>query len=95
MNKAKCRTIRACLATLEIKPPCKVVITRVSPRMLDSIDNLPMSVKFVIDTVADLLIPGLKPGRADGDKRVQFQIEQRKGEVKENVLLISFFAHED
>lgn len=97
MNKVKCATIRRCLANLKITPPCKVIITRIAPRMLDTIDNLPMSVKFVIDTVADMLIPGLKPGRADGDSRVKFEIQQRKGDVRENALEIFFqrILHED
>ena len=71
-----------------LKPPCCVEITRVAPRSLDEIDNLPAALKCVIDTVADFLVPGLQPGRADGDKRIKWELKQEKGKPKETSLRI-------
>jgi hypothetical protein len=59
-------------------PPCHIILTRISPRLLD-FDNLTGSLKWILDAVCDQLIPGLKPGRADGDKRLSFEYQQKKG----------------
>jgi len=49
-----------------IRLPCKVSLTRIGPRLLDS-DNLAYAFKAVRDELGDLIIPGLAPGRADGE----------------------------
>ena len=72
--------------------PCKITFTRIAPRPLD-IDNLWSSMKFVIDVVCDWMIPGLKPGHADSDKRIEIDCKQRKGSVKEYALEIEFLPH--
>lgn len=58
--------------------PCKIVLTRIAPRKFDY-DNLVASFKFMTDTLADFLIPGLAKGRADGDKRLEFTYDQIYG----------------
>ncbi len=66
----------------EISLPCSIIIARVAPRRFDY-DNLVASMKHVTDTCADMLIPGLAAGRADGDKRLKFHYDQEsagKGE---------------
>lgn len=63
-----------------VKLPCHIKITRKSPGMLD-FDNLCASQKYVLDSICDMLIPGLPPGRADGDPRISvsyFQERARK-----------------
>lgn len=60
--------------------PCHIKVTRISTRSLDY-DNLVSSQKWVVDAVCDSLIPGLKPGRADGDKRITVSYDQRKGAI--------------
>jgi len=67
--------------------PCTVTLTRVGPRALDY-DNMVYSLKKTRDTIASILIPGLKPGRADGDKRITWIYKQAKGAPKEYALLI-------
>jgi len=69
--------------------PCHITLTRIAPRELD-IDNLATALKSSIDTVADWLIPGLAPGRADGDSKIMFTWDQKKGKVKEYALEITF-----
>ena len=61
-----------------IKLPCSINLKRLSPRELDVLENLPMSFKYITDAVCDCLIPGLKPGRADGDKRLTLSCSQEK-----------------
>lgn len=60
-----------------IELPCIVTLTRLSPRLLDD-DNLRGALKAIRDSVADLLLPGLLPGRADS------HMEWRYGQEKVN-----------
>lgn len=62
------------------KFPVIITLTRISPRKLDD-DNLRPALKWVRDTVADILIPGLKPGRADDDMRISWQYAQEKSKT--------------
>lgn len=67
-----------------ISLPCQVILTRISPRKLDD-DNLVSAFKHIRDTVADVLIPGKKRGRADDSKLIQWQYAQEKPEPKARV----------
>lgn len=58
------------------KPPLVITITRIGVRGLDD-DNLASSQKAVRDGIADAL------GIDDGDKRLSWRYEQRKGKPKE------------
>lgn len=68
--------------------PCSVTLTRIAPRSLDEEDNLPAALKCAKDAVADILVPNLAPGRADGDKRISWHFKQEKGEKREYALKI-------
>ena|SRR5271155_489752 len=70
--------------------PCKVTLTRRSPRMLDT-DNLVTAMKFIRDEVSECLIPEKKgvyrtrsgkfkalKGRADSDPRIEWEYRQLK-----------------
>lgn len=57
--------------------PVIVTLTRAAPRLLDG-DNLQGALKHIRDAIADLLIPGLRPGQADGDPRITWVYAQRK-----------------
>ena len=57
--------------------PCTVKLTRHGIRTLDS-DNLQFSFKWVRDSAADFLVPGLKRGRADDDPRIEWIYDQKK-----------------
>ncbi len=61
-----------------LKLPCLITLTRYAPRELDFYDNLPMSFKWILDSISDTLIPGLKSGRADNDKRIRVKYDQIK-----------------
>jgi hypothetical protein len=60
-----------------IKPPVVIKLVRQAPRRLDD-DNLVAAFKTIRDAVADLIIPGLAPGRADDKEGLQFSYEQEK-----------------
>lgn len=71
--------------------PVHIIITRVSPREFDY-DNFIASLKGCIDTIAAKLIPGLAPGRADGDPRIKWTFIQEKGPIN---LKIRIEQHEN
>lgn len=84
-HKMQKNAVALCLRSkLEgIRLPCKIKVTRIAPRKLDSHDNLRMSQKFVIDQIAELIKPNMVIGRADDDAGFHFEYDQRRGEVKE------------
>lgn len=55
------------------------MLVRIAPRMLDEDDNLREAFKTIKDAVSDKLLPGLQPGRADGDDRIMWLYGQKKG----------------
>ena len=63
--------------------PCIIKMIRIAPRALDFHDNLPYSMKFLVDAIADILIPGKPLGQADNDPRLQWTYGQEKGKPKE------------
>ena len=71
-----------------IQIPCTVVLTRIAPRALDSHDNLPTSLKYLADGVAECLIPGKAVGRADDCKEITWEYRQEKGKPKEYAVRI-------
>jgi len=75
--------------------PCKVTLTRISPRKLDY-DNNVFNFKGVRDHIADFLIPGHKPGRADSENNLDIEwiYLQRKGLPKEYAIEIFIEAKE-
>lgn len=66
-----------------IKIPAAIVLTRISPRALDSDDNLPMALKYIKDAIAEYFYPGLAPGRADDCVGMEWHYKQKKGQVRE------------
>lgn len=75
-------------------PPCHVILTRIAPKQLDD-DNLVSALKNARDVVSDRLKPGLAAGRADGDKDITWQYEQKKGNPKFYALKIEIIKKEE
>ena len=63
--------------------PVVIKLIRISPRKLDSHDNLPMAFKYIVDSIADLLNPGKTSGRADDSELIKWEFGQEKGKPKE------------
>lgn len=81
----------ACIAMLQghkTFPPCTVVFTREGPKECDY-DNLLASLKHIRDCVSDKILPGLAPGRADGDTRITWEYKQRKSKTYALVIEIN------
>ena len=82
-KKEQKNAIKLVMGRTKVKPPCIVSLTRIAPRALDAEDNLPSSLKWAKDCVADILVPGKQSGRADGDKRITWILAQKKGKVRQ------------
>lgn len=57
------------------KLPLTIELTRCGPKQLDY-DNLVIAFKTIRDTLADIIIPGLRPGRADDNPDLHFKYAQ-------------------
>ncbi len=91
-NKLHALLIRSELSkTQKATLPCTVTFTRQSPMEMDD-DNFRYSLKAAKDCVADWLVPGLAPGRADGDKRINWHYKQEKGHPFKLMIEINQFT---
>jgi len=59
-----------------LKVPCHINITRYAPRKLDKHDNLPISVKYLLDACCEVITNDYRPGRADSDERIEVAYNQ-------------------
>lgn len=66
----------------------RVIVTRIAPRSLDCQDNLPCSLKYVVDSIAEELTGDYRPGRADGADWIKWEYKQEKGKPKEYAVRI-------
>ena len=68
-----------------------VKLVRIASRKLDTGDNLNYSFKWIRDSIADLIYPGLKAGRADDTDLIEWQYDQEKGRPKEKAIRIEIY----
>lgn len=82
--------IKHSLKNVHIPVPVTINLIRqgVTSHMLD-FDNLVACMKFPKDIIADLILPGLPPGRADGDHRISWKYDQQKG--KSYALIVEIY----
>jgi hypothetical protein len=59
-----------------ISLPCTIILTRHAPRKLDKFDNLPMSLKWVLDAICEIITGDNRPGRADSHEGISVVYEQ-------------------
>lgn len=74
--------------------PITIKLIRISPRTLDAEDNLRYAFKWVKDAIADMLIPGLHPGRADNSKLIVWDYDQEKGTVWEKKMRVEVYSND-
>lgn len=79
----------------QIQLPCACVLTRIAPRQLDCQDNLPMSLKFITDAIAEEITGNYVPGRADGCKEITWEYKQEKGKPKEYAVRIEIMKKDE
>jgi len=72
--------------TKKITLPCHVTLIRQSPKSFDH-DNYIAGCKAVRDCIADLLIPGLAPGQADGDSRISWSYKQEAKHKSQKLII--------
>lgn len=51
--------------------PCNITLTRYAPDKLDRFDNLPMSLKWVLDAVCEIITGDTRPGHADSHEGIR------------------------
>jgi len=76
---------------LDIQLPCQIKLTRIAPRKLDSHDNLPISMKWIVDEISEYIFPGKAAGRADDMDEVKFIYDQEKGDPKQYAVKITIY----
>jgi len=62
----------------KIPLPCHMHLTRYAPGTLDKHDNLPGSLKYIVDACCAILSGDFRPGKADADDRFSFTYGQEK-----------------
>lgn len=72
----------------DVRTPCIIKLTRIAPRSLDRHENLPMSMKYILDQICDYIHPGKAAGRADDDPNIHVEYAQEKGSPKEYAVRI-------
>lgn len=58
-------------------------MTRISRKFLDEHDNLPCSMKYIVDELAAYLTNDFRSGQADNDDRITWEYSQEKGSPQE------------
>ena len=56
--------------------PCHITLTRYAPRKLDKYDNLPMSFKYILDSICEIITNDFVPGRGDSNEGISVSYEQ-------------------
>ena len=69
-----------------------VILTRIAPRKLNLHDNLPMSLKWVVDSIAEEITGDYVPGRADDGDSITWEYRQDKGKPHEYAVRIEIQA---
>lgn len=79
-HKLQQRTVALFLKPVREKVtlPCKILFTRMAPRELDKHDNLPMSMKYIVDAVCAIITGNYRAGKADSDARISISYGQVK-----------------
>lgn len=92
-HKGQKRSVNYLLKDLSLyrDMPLAIKLIRISPRKLDSEDNLPMAFKWIKDAIADILIPGKAAGRADDSKLLKWEFGQEKGQVREKAIRVEVY----
>lgn len=75
----------------KITLPCTIKLTRIANRRLDEHDNLRCSFKWIVDYIADYIIPGKAAGRADDSDQIKWEYDQIKIKDKDFWIMIEVF----
>jgi hypothetical protein len=70
--------------------PCNIHLVRYAPGKLNKHDNLPASMKYIVDSCCAIITGDFRPGRADDDERITFTYDQVKHESYGVKILFTF-----
>lgn len=88
-KKKQQRWVKYIMPDIKFEGPYVVTLERFASRFFDD-DNLRAAFKYVRDAVADKLIPGLAPGRADDKIEWKYkQVKVKRDEAKIKVTIES------
>ena len=59
-----------------LRLPCEIYLTRYAPRKLDRHDNLPISMKYILDAVCEVITGDYRAGRADDSEEINVTYSQ-------------------
>lgn len=59
-----------------LRMPCHITLTRYAPTKLDKFDNLPMSMKYILDSICEIITNDFVPGRADAHEGLMVSYDQ-------------------
>lgn len=74
----------------QVSTPCHILLTRYAPRKLDKHDNLPISMKYILDAVCAIITGDHRPGRADDDEKITISYDQVQSKNYAVKVLITF-----
>lgn len=79
-EKAQKRAVMFAMIPIKdhLQTPCKIKFTRYAPKWLDAHDNLPMSMKKILDQTCAEITNDFVPGRADSYDCFTFEFDQVK-----------------
>jgi hypothetical protein len=61
----------------KISTPCSLHLIRIAPKQLDKHDNLPASLKYIVDACCAIITQDFRPGRADSNDNFQITYDQK------------------
>lgn len=79
----------------KIKLPCHITLTRYAPKKLDKHDNLPISLKYILDACCAIITGDFRPGRADNDDRISVSYEQETSSHYGVKVVFTFDHHQN
>lgn len=80
-HKSQKRTVELILnpVRINIQLPCHIHLIRYAPGKLNRHDNLPASMKYIVDACCAIITGDFRPGRADDDEeRISISYDQIK-----------------
>ncbi len=75
-NQQKCVALVLNPIRNKIPIPCHIHLTRFAPGKLNKHDNLPASMKYIVDACCAIITGDFRPGRADDDDRISISYDQ-------------------
>jgi hypothetical protein len=73
-----------------IQLPCRLTFIRYAPKFLDKHDNLPMSLKYIVDQTCAEITGELRAGKADDNELISIQYDQVKSKIYGVKIFIEF-----